>query len=269
GQRLGIDRIYDYASRFGLGKRSGLDLTHESPGLFPSSAWKKKHFAGTDQAQWFPGETLSVAIGQGATMVTPLQMAVAMSALVNGGKVYRPYLVQAVLSGDGKEVVEKGAPKLESELQVSESVLQSVRAGLESVVNNPEGTARRAQLPKNWGITTAGKTGTSQVVALSKKKDSEKDTEHHAWFVGYAPAENPEIVVATLVEHGGGGGLVAAPVVRQVFEAYFKKTRGLKLPEEEEFERAQAEGQAHLPNPPSSPEENPPQNEQSSGGPLP
>jgi penicillin-binding protein 2 len=223
GQRLGVDGIYEYATRFGLGRKSGLELVHENPGLIPSTRWKAKAFAGTEQARWWPGETLSVSIGQGATLATPLQMANAVAALVNGGKVYRPHLVRKVLKPNGSVIhgEDDFKPKVISELKIDDKALREIQNGLFGVVNNPRGTGRRALLPKEWNISVAGKTGTSQVVALTKKT-THKHLEHHAWFVGYAPAENPEIVVAALIENGGGGGLVAAPVVQQVLHAFFE-----------------------------------------------
>lgn len=251
GQRLGIDRIHEYATRFGFGKPTGLDLIHETPGLIPSTAWKKKRFAGTEQARWFPGETPSVAIGQGATTTTPLQIAVALSTMVNGGKVFRPYLVRAIYSHDGKKKIEERKPEIRSELGVKEEALLAVRRGLEDVVNSPQGTARRARLPEEWGIRVGGKTGTSQVVALSIQT-SKREHQHHALFAGYAPAENPEIVVVAVVEHGKSGGLAAAPAVRKVMEAYFHKTRGLPLPEPE-GQKEVPRVAAPAPSPASSP----------------
>ncbi|MCI5065531.1 penicillin-binding protein 2 [bacterium] len=230
GARLGIDRIHEYATRFGFGTPTGLDLVHEAPGLIPSKAWKKRRFAGTEESRWYPGETPSVAIGQGATSVTPMQLAVALSALVNGGKVMRPYLVKAMYSSDGQIVTERGEPKIVGEVGIREQYLQRVQEDLIEVVHGARGTARRARLPEEWEIKAAGKTGTSQVVALSAKTDK-REHEHHALYAGYAPAKDPEILVAAIVEHGGSGGLAAAPVARQVMEAYFRKFHGKVHPD--------------------------------------
>jgi penicillin-binding protein 2 len=240
GQRLGIERIHDYASQFGLGEVTGIDLVQESKGLIPSTEWKRKRYAGTDEARWFPGETPSVAIGQGATSATPIQLAVAMSTLVNGGTRYRPYLVQGVYSNDGKTEKDSFGPKAVGQLTIDKRHLAHVTKVLESVVHGKQGTARLAQLPSEWKIQVGGKTGTSQVVALQSKTEK-REHEHHALFAGYAPVGNPEIVVVAVVEHGGSGGAAAAPVVRQVLEAYFMKNRGLSSAKSSSREHAQGE----------------------------
>ncbi len=224
GQRLGVDRIHDYANRFGLGHATGIDLYHERPGLVPSTAWKKKRFEGTEQEKWYPGETLSVAIGQGANLATPLQMAVATAAISNGGKVFKPQLLKGIYGAEGTFQDESFSPEVVGKLSAQKRSLKLVQDAMVGVVHAEKGTARRARLPEEWGIRVAGKTGTSQVVSLAKKGESKK-YEHHAWFIGYAPADKPEIAVAALIENGGHGGVAAAPVVRQVLEAYFRKTR--------------------------------------------
>jgi len=226
GQRLGVDRIHDYAVRFGLGSPTGLELVQEQPGLIPSTQWKRRHFAGTEQERWFPGETLSVAIGQGATQSTPLQMAVAMAALVNGGKVLKPYLVKGVRSSDGAFVDDDFGPTVLKELDVNPGYLKVVQDSLKDVIHGTGGTGWRFRMPDKWNIQGGGKTGTSQVVALTRLTDDEF-LNHHAWFVGYAPADKPEILVSVLIENGGHGGVAAAPVARQVTEAYFAKKLGL------------------------------------------
>lgn len=221
GQRLGVNGIHAVSTKFGLGKATGLGLVQESPGLVPSTDWKARRFKGTEQEKWYPGETLSVAIGQGAMLATPLQMANAVAAIVNGGQVYRPQIIKAITDAGGKVIDDEFPPEVISRLEVDGKILAAIRDGLKGVVNDTRGTGRRAKVSEELNVTVAGKTGTSQVVALSRKT-KDKRFEHHAWFVGYAPADNPEIVVAALVEHGGGGGKAAAPLVSQVFEAYFQ-----------------------------------------------
>jgi len=226
GQRLGIDRIHDYATRFGLGTLSGMELTEEQGGRIPSSEWKRRNFPPPDN-RWYPGETPSVSIGQGAVTVTPLQLARAMSALVNGGRLLRPYLIRSAESQEGAahyeaEVFEQGR------LGVEPSVLETVKEALVAVVNEPGGTGGRASLQKELNIAVGGKTGTAQVKRLVgtttlQQKDS------LAWFVGFAPAEAPRIVVVALVERGGHGGTSAAPVVKEVMRAFF--TRQAAAPE--------------------------------------
>lgn len=220
GQRLGIERIFNYATRFGFGKPTGLELVDENAGLIPSEHWKRTYFKDPREKKWFPGETLSVAIGQGATLTSPLQIARAVSALVNGGNVYRPILVKRIESQDGSFRDENFAPQISNTLDIDPKIIQIVKDAMVGVVNDEKGTGKRASLLKELNIHVGGKTGTSQVVGLDKhRKGGELD--HHAWFVGYAPAERPEIVVSALVEHGGGGGAVAAPVVKKVMEAFF------------------------------------------------
>lgn len=227
GNRLGVDRIHDYATRFGLGLPTRLELVQENHGLVPSTAWKKKYYRGTGEEKWYPGETLSVSIGQGANLATPLQMANAIAATVNGGKVLRPYLIKSIRSGErGGFVDNSDRYEQMGSLDVEPWILKAVREAMVDVVHSDRGTARRARLPKEWDIKSGGKTGTSQVVALSRKTSAER-FEHHAWYVGYAPADKPEIVVAALAENGGSGGKAAAPLAQQVMKAYFKASRGL------------------------------------------
>ena len=216
GQRLGIDTIANYARAFGLGAPTGIEIGNERAGVIPDSDWKKRVF----KQPWFAGETLSAAIGQGYVTATPLQMAGA-AATIATGKRYKPRLVERVEAIDGT-VVQTVDPQLVTTLPVRPTVLKQVQDGLVDVVAH--GTGKRAALPD---ITVAGKTGTSLVVTLgaeripaAKLKWEQRD---HAWFVAYAPADDPAIAIATLVEHAeGGGGAVAAPVTRQVLQTFFR-----------------------------------------------
>ncbi len=218
GQRLGIDRIHDYATRFGFGKQTGIGLNSEEPGLVPSTAWKRREF----NDKWYAGETPSVAIGQGALSVTPIQVAGALSALVNGGTVYKPSLVQKVASHAGELGEEKFDPEVTGRLGVEQWVLDEVQKGLFAVANEQGGTGyARGRLPDEYGVLIAGKTGTAQTKSLELASRSRKDTDL-AWFASYAPAEKPEIVVVVVVEDGGHGGVTSAPIARRVYEAYFK-----------------------------------------------
>lgn len=242
GNRLGVDRIHDYATRFGLGRPTELELTDEARGLIPSSEWKRRANARNPANQrWFPGETLSVAIGQGAVTTTPLQITRGIAALVNGGKVMKPYLVREVASPDGGYRDADFAPEVLSTIELDPKIVHEVVDAMVGVVNDKHGTGRRAQLKgvplpvgadgghgrkegeEQWlypPITVAGKTGTAQVISLdaTTKHDAHED---HAWFSAFAPAENPEIVVTALIENGGHGGVTAAPAVQQVMTAYF------------------------------------------------
>ncbi len=214
GKRLGIDRIAKWSRRFGLGQLSGLKLDQGRPGLVASPAWKRARF----KKPWHEGDTLSVAIGQGYNLVTPLQMAQVAAAVANGGFIYEPQLVEKVESPAG-EVLYQVKPVIKSRLGAEEATLEVVQKALQGVVS--EGTGRNAKLPH---VEVAGKTGTSQIVGLEKEKTGGKTPGHfqnHAWFVAYAPVSDPKIAVAVLVEHGGGGGAVAAPLARRILAAAF------------------------------------------------
>ncbi len=205
GKRLGIERIARYARKFHLGRPSGIDIKGEKAGLVPDSAWSlaaRKH-------PWYAGETISVAIGQGPLLVTPLQMAAMAAVVANGGRYATPHLVQ------GAEV-----PKPEL-LGLDPKAVALVRRGLWAVVNEGDGTGRQAQLP---GIEVAGKTGTAQVVTQKTwTKNTELKVEHrdHAWFASFAPYDHPELVVVVFLEHAGAGSVNAAPVARALYEIFF------------------------------------------------
>ena len=209
GMRVGVDRLAHYAQLFGLGQPTGIALYSEKGGLIPTSAWKLKRF----KQPWQPGETLSLAIGQGYNTVTPLQMAQVTATLANGGSLLRPSLVKRLVSPRG-EVLREFQPQKLRELRLNPEHLQLVRQGMAGVVNEPGGTGGAARI---WGVVAAGKTGTAQVVSLGKKGGKD-----HAWFVAFAPLEAPELAMAIVVEHGGHGGAAAAPIARRIFEAYFQ-----------------------------------------------
>jgi len=229
GQRLGIQRIHEYATRFGLGQYTGIGLAGEKSGLVPNAEWKKKRFG----HPWYEGETLSVAIGQGALIVTPLQMLLMISAVANQGVLWSPSLVERVEYPDGRVYLEN-PPRQKSELNISPASMELVRRALRDVVESGRGTGKRARL---GFAEVAGKTGTAQVVRLGDQRVPSRllpvETRDHAWFVCYAPADAPEIAVVVLVEHGGHGGEAAAPVARNVLQKYFSLTgRGMEQPEE-------------------------------------
>jgi penicillin-binding protein 2 len=206
GDKLGIDRIAKYAEMVGLGQKTGIDLPHEAEGIVPSTKWKIRRF----RQRWYPGETISVAIGQGATTVTPLQLAYAIGGIAVGGVWHRPHLLK---DATPKEPVRRA--------DLNPDNIAKVIYGMYGVVNE-NGTAGRARLP---GLNVCGKTGTAQVVSNDyiKAHGSSEDLRDNGWLVGFAPREAPEIVVAALVEHGGQGGIVSAPIVRDVIKAYFDK----------------------------------------------
>ncbi len=222
GNRLGIDRIHKYASMFGLGEKTGFDVNDESLGIIPSTAWKKSYFKTPENQKWYAGETLSVVIGQGATTTTPLQLNRAVAAAVNGGKLYKPYIEKKVESVDGTFLDDTMKPVEQGKIEVNPETLAKVKEAMIGVVHDPHGTGKKASLEKEFGIKAGGKTGTAQVAALEfHRKGSNLD--HHAWYSGFAPADNPQIVVTALVENGGGGGAAAAPVVKEAMMAFFQK----------------------------------------------
>lgn len=208
GVRLEIERIARYARRLGLGALTGIDLPHEAPGLIPDGAWKMRQ----QKQPWYPGETVSVAIGQGAVTTTPLQLARLAAAIANGGKLVRPHLVKQFADGSAPEaaVVDLG---------FRPETLAIVKAGMAGVVNAP-GTGGRARLPD---VQVAGKTGSAQVVSHARltRGAATLAMQPHGWFVAFAPVDDPKIALAVIVEHGGSGGEAAAPVARKVLARFF------------------------------------------------
>ena len=223
GQELGVDRLAWYATAFGLGEPTGVDLDHEADGLIPTAQWKKKRVG----VSWQKGETLSVVIGQGFNLVTPLQMAMVAATVGNGGTRYRTKIVKTIRTADGKTIYES-APEVVGRLPISDHTLQLVREGLFKAVNDRHGTAWRSRLD---GVAMCGKTGTAQVVG---RRDDGADGEgepikDHAWFVAYAPREDPRIAVAVIVEHGEHGSSAAAPVAAEMIRFYLS---GGAIPED-------------------------------------
>jgi penicillin-binding protein 2 len=225
GQKLGIDRLSMYAAACGLGSPTHINLDHEAGGLIPSSQWKKRRM-GVD---WQGGETLSVAIGQGYDLATPLQMLALISAVGNGGNLYKPLILKSVRTPEGSVVLESKR-QLVGKLPVSRQTLEIIKEGLKEVVNNPKGTAWHAAHIE--GIDISGKTGTSQIVGRSSdhnasKKESSNNFEPHAWFVAYAPSDDPKIAVSVIIEHGGHGSSAAAPIAKEIIKAYLGHTEDL------------------------------------------
>ncbi|MBF0583651.1 MAG: penicillin-binding protein 2 [Magnetococcales bacterium] len=225
--RVGIDGIHQQALRLGLGTLSGIDLEGERPGLMPSRQWKRR----VHKAGWYPGETLITAIGQGYVLSTPMQLAVMVSAVANGGAVYRPFLVKPEEKNQNHPTTKAPAPLWHNHFRAEHIAL--VHQGMEEVVHGVMGTARTSKLE---GVRMAGKTGTSQVARHRRTQSgtllhsTNRRLKDHAMFVGYAPADKPEIAVAVIVEHGGGGGSNAAPVAKRVMDLYFAKQKGGTMP---------------------------------------
>jgi penicillin-binding protein 2 len=223
GQKIGIDTIARYARRLGLGVKTGLRLGDEKEGLIPNREWKLRRW----HVPWQEGETLSIAVGQSFTLTTPLQMARFISALFNGGILFRPQATKWI-GRENNETIFALKSDVVGRWGLKKENMELVKKALLGVVNEPHGTGRRAMLDQ---IRVAGKTGTSQVIALPEKRESAKARDvpykfrDHAWFVAVAPAENPVIAVAILIEHSGTGGSVAAPIAKSIFEGYFAKLR--------------------------------------------
>lgn len=232
---LGIDNIFSFGSRFGLGRKTGIDIEGEVAGLLPSQDWKMKRH----KQKWYAGDTISVGIGQGYNLATPLQLAFATAILAGNGTAYRPHLVKKVLDNNNEVIREIATAPLYS-LNLNAANLAIVRNALIDVAR-PGGTAAAAGAGAAY--TLAGKTGTSQVVGM---KQGEKYVENkiqerhrdHALFIAYAPAENPKIALSVLVENGGHGGSSAAPIARLVMDYFLLG----KLPEESAAKTVEASG---------------------------
>ena len=231
---LGIEGIAGFMAPFGFGERTGIDLPGEATGVLPSPEWKRQRFKRPEQQRWYAGETISVGIGQGYNAYTPLQLANALAALVNHGKLFRPHVVKYVVdarTGERRAV----EPEPLRQIPLRDAHLKAVLDGMVDV--NRTGTGKRAF--KGAPYTVGGKTGTAQVFSLRGQRYVEgrvrERLRDHSWFVAYAPAENPKIALAVLVENGGFGAQSAAPIARQVIDYYLLDQRaGAPAAEDEE-----------------------------------
>ncbi|MDL2269534.1 penicillin-binding protein 2 [Desulfosarcina sp. OttesenSCG-928-A07] len=216
GQELGVDRLAWYAWGFGLGEVTGIDLDHEAGGLVPTAAWKKRRTG----VSWQKGETLSVVIGQGFNLTTPLQVAMMTAAVGNGGTRYRPRMIKTIQTADGRDLY-AAVPEVRGQLPVSKRNLEIIREGLFRTVNTRTGTAFKSRLQ---GGIMSGKTGTAQVVGRREDdsgRGQESVVKDHAWFMAYAPHNHPQIAVAVILEHGEHGSTAAAPVAANLIRFYF------------------------------------------------
>lgn len=217
GNDLGIDKINAFMTPFGFGSKNGIDIDGELPGIMPSQEWKQKRF----KQKWYAGDTISVSIGQGYWLATPLQLATATAILANGGIQVTPHLLKEIVNAKtGEKRAYKPPPQ--AQMTFKPENLQLVRQAMVDVMK-PGGTAALAGAGASYLI--AGKTGTAQVIGMKQgeKYDARKiDERHrdHALFVAYAPADNPKIALALLVENGGGGGGTASPMAREIFDYY-------------------------------------------------
>ncbi len=219
---MGIDAMHDYLAQFGFGDRTGLDLLGENRGVLPSRQWKRGQFG----LPWYPGETVIAGIGQGFNVTTPVQLATALSALANGGSRYSPRLLFAS-KRMGDEQAQRVEARLAQQIPIRDSANWAiVQEGMRRVVHGERGTARAIQPESAYQI--AGKSGTAQVVAQVEgseyvESQTAMHLRHHALFIAYAPFSNPGIVVAIVVEHGGGGSSQAGPVARAVIDAWLSQ----------------------------------------------
>lgn len=229
GIKLGIDKMYNYISLLGLGSKTGIEMPREIPGLLPSAEWKKNNRG----EEWQPGENLSTAIGQGYVSATLMQMAVAYNTIATDGKVVRPMIIKKVTDHDGKVLFEQFPSEVRDITQpqkngffIETKNFEIVKEAMRRVANGRSGTARHWRIP---GVEMAGKTGTAQVQNFSADQIYQScearpiTSRHHGWYIAWAPWDKPEIVVAVLAQHACHGNTAAAPIVRDVVTAYYKK----------------------------------------------
>jgi penicillin-binding protein 2 len=216
---LGIDHMHSFLQKFGFGEKSGIDLVGEKSGLLPSREWKSARKNQT----WYPGETIITGIGQGYLQVTPLQLARATATLANRGNVVTPFLVDKIVTAQttlpGPEIHQQIIP-------LKPNNIDTIIAAMVNVVHSAHGTAKG--INQNISYQIAGKTGTAQVLGIKQNaKYNENDIDikfrDHALFISFAPADNPKIAVAVVVENGGHGGSVAAPIAGQVIKQFLQE----------------------------------------------
>ncbi len=213
GMATGVEAIGAMARELGLGQGTGLDIGNEYDGLVPSPRWKQNQ-RGED---WWNGDTAQLSIGQSFLLVTPLQMAVVTAALANGGKVLQPYVVSRIENNSG-ETIETTRPRLRHQVAVARSDLEITRRTMLAAVRDSDGTAHRAAVR---GLSVAGKTGTAE---FDLYENGERNRINRAWFIGFAPYDNPEIALALVIEDATSGGQTAAPVAGEIFAGIFGKT---------------------------------------------
>jgi penicillin-binding protein 2 len=218
GSRIQIDSLAEVGSRFGFGAKTGIGINPEARGRMPTRAWYTRRYKGAFRG----GYTLLAAIGQGATTVNVLQLALSYAALANGGTLYRPQVVRSIETSDGT-VMQDFPPRVRRLVEIPQSDLDHITRGLAGVVQERKGTAHAEWVE---GVSLAGKTGTAQVSQVAPRGSDQAQVQYfhrdHAWFAGYAPLKSPEIAIVVLVEHGGGGGKNAVPVAMKVVRDWQK-----------------------------------------------
>jgi len=201
GKNLGIERFNKYMQKFGLGEKTGIDLPAEAIGIIPSAQWKEREV----KEIWFPGDTINLSIGQGYLLLTPLQVHNCITAIATEGKIYKLHLAKKIISADGKSVKEI-KPEIYKKVDFTSDTFKIIKEGLRQTIL--KGTGWRANIKE---LAIAGKTGTAQ----------NPQGETHAWFIGFAPYENPEVCITIFLENGGEGGEAATPIARAMLEKYF------------------------------------------------
>jgi len=215
GLKLGVDRIHEMSDIIGLGRVTGIDLPSEKDGLVPSTEWKKKTYG----QPWFEGETVSVSIGQGAVWLTPAQLVQLASFVANEGINYKPHIVNRIVSPEGK-VIKTFEPVINANVKLKKDTIRLVKEGMKGVVNEGSGTAYGSRLEN---VSMSGKTGTAQSVG-----EKGRNLGDHAWFIAYAPSDNPSVAISVLVEYGGHGSSAAAPVAKMVTDRMFNEKKEIK-----------------------------------------
>ena len=222
---MNIDLIHQTLTEFGLGKRTGIDIGGEAAGLIPSTQWKRTALG----EPWYPGETLIAGIGQGATLVTPIQLAVATAVIANRGKLVRPYLLSEVRdSATGQQVIRATTHEGRRVVAANPQDWDVIIHSMQEVVHGERGTARSSGAGTDYQF--AGKTGTAQVITIGQDEEYDEDEipeelRDHALFIAFAPVEAPEIALAVIVENGGGGSTTAAPLARELLDHYFNRQK--------------------------------------------
>lgn len=217
---MGIDRLSTWMNKFGFGLSTGIDLKEETQGIMPTREWKQRRY----KKSWYQGDTIPVGIGQGYWIASPLQVAKALTILVNNGINRTPHLMAEI---QGNTIEKYQDPKTYPDIKLShESYWQDAKYGMYNVVNGSSGTARKAFAGTPYKV--AGKSGTAQVFSLKKNErynasQLSKELHDHAWFIGFAPYDKPQLVVAVFLENAGGGSSHAAPVVRKIMDFYLLK----------------------------------------------
>ena len=214
GLKLGVDRIHELGDILGMGRLTGIDLPAEQRGLIPSTQWKRRRY----NQPWYEGETVSVAIGQGAVWLTPIHLAMLSSFVANDGKNFKPQVVNRIVSNQGK-VIKTFEPVVNAELKLKPGVVKIVKDGMRGVVTEPGGTAGASKVQN---VLMSGKTGTAQAGSQNVKLGD------HAWFIAYAPSEDASIAMSILVEHGLHGSSAAAPIAKSITETLFKVKPDIK-----------------------------------------